>query len=503
MNYYLSARNILNIAVFTFSESLCSTVLALLIGIPAAYFVARKKFLGRRFISVFSAVPLCVPALIIALGYITSFGNAGFVNRFLMSLFKLKNPPLSFLYSFWGIVITQGFYEFPIVMKTVADSWAELNSDEADTARLLGAGEFKVFRTVTLFQLLPSIVSACIPVFIFCFFSFMIVLLFGRTGAVTFEVAVYHSAKSSLDFKSAAVLGLCETLCSFAMLFLYAKAEGISGGSKGISFIDDDYRKKLSGLREKILFTLLAFIIIVFFLFPLLSILISSVYLRSGREYVFSFASWLRMFRMKSFASSVKNTFVTGMFTGLFCTATGFAYSVFLRLKDPLNSNALLKTLPLLPMSISSVLTGLILTFIFRWGTAFLLVIAQTALFWPFAFRQIHSHMVKIPDDVISQGKILSCRFSTFVFKIILPYCFTGIVSAFCFCFALSAGDATLPLILSIPKFDTLALFTYRLAGSYHFPEACAAGLLTGIFCMLLFVIAERVQKNNKYNGGL
>ena len=37
--------------------------------------------------------------------------------------------------------------------------------------------------------------------------------------------------------------------------------------------------------------------------------------------------------------------------------------------------------------------------------------------------------MVKIPDDVISQGKILSCRFSTFVFKIILPYCFTGIVS--------------------------------------------------------------------------
>lgn len=497
-SYYLSAKYILNTVAFTFSESLCSTLLALIIGIPAAFFVARRKFFGRKFITLLSAVPLCVPALIIALGYITSFGNAGFVNRFLMAVFNLKTPPLSFLYSFWGIVITQGFYESPIVIKTVSDSWAELNNDEADTARLLGAGEFKVFRSVTLFQLLPSIVSACIPVFLFCFFSFMIVLLFGRTGSVTFEVAVYHSAKSSLDLRSAFLLGLCETACSFLILFAYSRAEIFSGSSKGISFIDDSYRKKIGGGMERILFIAVAFLIALFFLFPLVSIFISSVYFRSGSGYVLSASAWKRMLHLKSFSSSLANTFVTGIFTALLCTVTGFVYSVFLRLTDPLNSNTLLKTLPLLPMCISSVLTGLLLTVIFRRGTPAVLILAQSALFWPFAFRQIHSHVCRIPDDVLSEGKILSCSFFKFVTRIILPYSINGIVSAFCFCFALSAGDATLPLILSIPKFDTLALLTYRLAASYHFSEASAAGFLTGAFCMMLFVIASKIQEKNK-----
>jgi thiamine transport system permease protein len=58
----------------------------------------------------------------------------------------------------------------------------------------------------------------------------------------------------------------------------------------------------------------------------------------------------------------------------------------------------------------------------------------------------------------------------------------------------MSAGDATLPLVLALQKFDTLSLFTYRLAGSYRFPEACASGLVLGLICMTVFSVASHVS---------
>ena len=83
-------------------------------------------------------------------------------NRFLMSVFNLKDAPLKFLYSFWGIVMVQGFYNFPLVMVSVSDSWKTLDRSQADSARLLGAGEIKIFFTITFRQIFPSLVSVIV-----------------------------------------------------------------------------------------------------------------------------------------------------------------------------------------------------------------------------------------------------------------------------------------------------------------------------------------------------
>ena len=90
---------------------------------------------------------------------------AGYINKMLMAAFNLPEPPFTFLYSFWGIVITQGFYNFPLIMKTVADSWECLDVSQAEAAKILGASRWRIFRTITVFQLLPSIVSAYIVFF--------------------------------------------------------------------------------------------------------------------------------------------------------------------------------------------------------------------------------------------------------------------------------------------------------------------------------------------------
>ena len=126
-----------------------------------------------------------------------------------------------------------------------------------------------------------------------------------------------------------------------------------------------------------------------------------------------------------------------------------------------------------------------------------MLIIAQTALTWPIAFRQIHAQISKIPNGTIEAAKLLSKDRAEVFFRIYIPSAIRGILSAFCFCFSISAGDTTLPLVLSIPKFDTLALFTYRMAGAYRFHEAAAAGTILGLLCIAFFAISNTLSKRN------
>ena len=123
---------LLRTALFTFEVALGSTFIALVIGIPAAFFTARRNFFGRSFLLSLSSIPFCIPALIVALGFVSFFGFNGTCNRLLITIFHFKDPPLRFLYSFKGIILAEGFYNFPLVMSIVNDNWERLPSEESN-----------------------------------------------------------------------------------------------------------------------------------------------------------------------------------------------------------------------------------------------------------------------------------------------------------------------------------------------------------------------------------
>ena len=82
---------------------------------------------------------------------------------------------------------------------------------------------------------------------------------------------------------------------------------------------------------------------------------------------------------------------------------------------------------------------------------------------------------------------VLSKNVINSIFRIYIPSAKKYLLSSFGFCFAVSIGDATMPLILSINNFNTLALYTYRLAGSYKFSAACACGAIIAVLSALIF----------------
>ncbi|WP_407427964.1 ABC transporter permease, partial [Treponema sp.] len=364
-------QNIIYLSAFTVFQALCSTLTALLIGLPAAFFTAKRNFIGKKFLLSLSSVPFCVPSLLIALAFVSCFGISGLLNSIIKFFAPDNYSPVALLYSFSGIIIAQGFYNFPLVMKSINDSWKQIPEETAETARLLGAGEWKVFRTITIHQLMPSIASSCMLVFLYCYFSFMIILLFGSVGCSTLEVEVYKAAKITLDFKYAFYLGSLETLLACIFVAFYSLLENKSFKIQGQTFSNHSAAANISSLSEKFFAFIIFSLIFVFFIAPLLSILYNAV---SSKNDFLTLKNISHIIQMKGFFKALFTTFFCAVSTGFCSSVLAFLYAVYIRTKDPFSKNLFFRILPMIPLAVSGVILGILITVIVRKGNIILLI---------------------------------------------------------------------------------------------------------------------------------
>ncbi|ULQ61085.1 iron ABC transporter permease [Brucepastera parasyntrophica] len=467
------------------------------IGLPAAFFTARRTFPGRRVLLAFSGIPLCVPPVIIALAFVLFYGRQGYINTFLMRVTGAGEPPLNFLYSLAGVVIAHGFYNFPVVLRTVSQVWERLPEAEEDAARLLGAGRFRIFRTITLPRLAPAILSAAVLVFLYCFFSFIIVLLFGGVGGTTLEVELYQAARSSLNFRFAGIIALTETAAAVCVVVFYTHLQKkLRDGNSGLQVLRTRPRFRKAG--EKTVFALYAVFLLFFFVGPLASILFRSFTVYTNDAYSgsvrFGLQAWKTFFSRPGFFPALANTCIAGLSAALISTAAALFLSFYecLHVSSRKGLKTAFRIIPLMPLAVSSVMLGFGWTLLVPRGNMFVLILAQAALAWPFAWTQIQASLGRVPPGILDSARLLSAGLPDIAFRTLLPLVKKGIFSGAAFVFAISAGDASLPLVLSIGGFENLGLMLYRLMGSYRFSEACVCAVVLTLLTGFVFLLQDR-----------
>ncbi len=481
---------IFRIAAFTVSQAFFSSALACTVGFAAAYFCARKNFRGRKFLMALSSVPLCVPAIIVALSFIIFFGNNGILNSFLKSLLNQDEPPVNFVFSMTGVIIIHGFYNFPLAMKTISQVWERLSEDEPNAALLLGASKFRIFKTITFPALLNSIAVSFLLIFLFCFFSFIIILLFGGLALTTLEVELYKAARTKLDMSLAAKIALTEISAALILILIYSnlqkKMRVQNENLKGIR-----ERTAIKGFGQKVFFSFTIFIIILFLIAPLFSIFLHSTYnvnYTSIFNKFFYFKAWKNIFLSRTFWTALWTSIKIGILTAL----VSLIASLFFAYITVFYNRRKIYAVPYLPLAVSSVMLG------FGWlllkpnGTELILIFAQSSLAWPFAWTQIQTSLLRIPQNIINAAVLLSPDKKKAFFKVIVPLCKKGIFSALAFVFAISAGDASLPIVLNIPRFNNLALLIFDYASSYRFVESSAVAVVLSLMTGFVFFLQEK-----------
>ena len=475
------------------SQAGVSTVLALVIGLPGAYLMALRRFSGKRILAALSSVPFCVPPLIVAIAFVLYYGRNGWLNAILMKLFSLHTPPLTFLYSFGGIVLTHGFYNFPLVLRMVGDAWSMTPQSHEDAASLLGASRFRVLRTVTLPALAPAIGAAASLVFLLCFFSFVIVLLFGGPGVATPEVELYRAARFEFDRPLASAFALAETLVALVVLWLYAALEK----KARLERLDSVRPRVTSPIRSArgLLFTVIyGLCLLVFFIGPLASIVFESFSVRSSAHGAGTIGAgnYIELFQGGGFPAIMGNTIWLGLASAGLASIAGFMFSVGLKNhRSPLLS----RVLPMLPLAVSGIVLAYGWSRILGGGSALAVVSVQAVSSYPFILRAIQGS-IGVSDEKYAEAALTlgSSRLGA-ILRIRLPLAFPALLSGFAFAFAISAGDANALIVSPVAGLETLALYLFRLAGSYRFNEACAAAVVLATITGFVFLMKD------SYNG--
>ncbi|KOX05936.1 ABC transporter permease [Streptomyces sp. NRRL B-3648] len=209
----VSQPDIRHVLWFTTWQALASTVLTLLLALPAAYVLARLDFPGRQLLRAVVTVPFVLPTVVAGSAFLALVGRHGLLDQ----LWGVRLDT-----TVWAILLAHVFFNYAVVVRTVGGLWAQLDPRQEEAARMLGASPLRAWRKVTLPALAPAVAAAALMVFLFTFTSFGVVQILGGPTFSTVEVEIYRQTSEVFDLSTAAVLTLVQFAAVGAILAVHA-----------------------------------------------------------------------------------------------------------------------------------------------------------------------------------------------------------------------------------------------------------------------------------------
>ena len=137
-----------------------SVLMCLPAAILIAWLLARRRFHGRALVDALVHLPLVLPP--VAVGYL------------LLLIFGVRGPVGGWLHREWGLdliftrngaALATAVMTFPVMVRAMRISLENVDHGLEDAARMLGAGPFDRFATVTLPLMLPGVLAGMIMAF--------------------------------------------------------------------------------------------------------------------------------------------------------------------------------------------------------------------------------------------------------------------------------------------------------------------------------------------------
>jgi molybdate transport system permease protein len=133
-----------------------ATLLSLLLGVPLAWLLARTSMPGRRLLRALVVVPLVLPPVVGGVALLLAFGRRGVLGRLLVEAGAVP------AFTTWGVVLAETFVAMPFLVLIVEGALAGLPRGPEEVATTLGAGPVRVFLSVTLPSIAPSVAAGAV-----------------------------------------------------------------------------------------------------------------------------------------------------------------------------------------------------------------------------------------------------------------------------------------------------------------------------------------------------
>jgi thiamine transport system permease protein len=490
---------------FTFFQATLSALLTLLIGLPGAVLFARFDFPGKSLLRALTTVPFLLPTVVVAAGFNALLGPRGWLNLALMQALSLSSPPVQFVGTLGAILVAHVFYNATIIIRLVGNALEHLDTRVEGAARSLGADTPRLWWNVILPMLRPSILAACLLVFLFDFTSFGVILLLGGPTFATLEVEIYIQALQFLNLPLAAALSVLQLLCTLVFSIVYTRLSARASvqsepRATGVR------RARSSGAKAFVVVT--CAVLFTFFVLPMLALPLRSIArLDADRAQLTGFQPGLTTdYYTELFINRRDSLFyvppVQAAMNSLTYAGATIVLSLLLGfpaaagLARPGRIEKILDPVYILPLGASAV--TLALGFIVAFGrlllSPWMVPLAHALIALPFVIRTLQPALASIPDRLRQAAASLGASPLQVWLNVEWPILRRATLTAATFAFTISLGEFGATLLLARPDLPTIPVAIYRFLsqpGGSNYGQAMAMATLLMILTTAGILLIE------------
>jgi thiamine transport system permease protein len=497
---------VLDVAWFTLWQAVLSTLLTVVLALPAAYLFARFDFPGKRLLGALAIVPFVLPTVVVASAFLALLGPRSPLNAFITQTLGVDPSPLRLEHTIWAILLAHVFYNYAVVLRIVGGIWSQVDPRLEEAARVLGASRWQAFRHVTLPLLRPAVASAASIVFLFTFTSFGVILILGGPRFATLEVEIYRQTAQLLDLRVAATLSLLQMSALAALLFFYARYQAVLAVGLRLLPAHLTARKPRTQAERIFVAATLGFVGLLLGL-PLLVLIERS--LASGQGYgLTNFTTLFAQERASALfvppVEAVRNSLVFAVIATAISLALGLLASAVISYRRGTLAHGF-DALLMLPLGTSAVIVGF--GFLLSLGrlpldlrtSPALIPIAHALVALPFIIRAVAPVMRSIDRRLREAAMVLGASPNRAWREVDLPIISRAALVGAGFAFAVSLGEFGATVFIARPDAPTMPLAVFRLLSQ---PGGLSFGQAMAMSALLMLVTAAAILLFDRFRSG-
>ena len=481
-------RALINSFKVTFSV----TILAILVGVPIAYFMSKYQIKGRRFLEIVIIISMMSPAFIGAYSWILLLGRNGVVTRFMSEHIGINTPSI---YGFGGILLVFTLKLYPFIYMYVSGALKKFDVSLEEAAESLGChGPRKLFGIV-LPLITPSIFAGALMVFMNSLADFGTPQLIGE-GFVTMPVLVYSEFVSEMGGEAHFAAAMADIMIFITAVMFTLQKSYINRKSYTMSSLRPIQKGELHGMRSLLVHGFI-YLVVLLSIIPQLTVIYTSFLNTNGSIFLpgYSLVSYRKIF--STLGTAIRNTYLYGAAAILLILVLGvlIAY-ISVRRRNVLTG--IIDTITMMPYIIPGSVLGITLLLSFNKkpvilsGTAFIIIISLVIRRLPYTLRSSSAILYQIDPNLEEASISLGCRPMRTFFRITLIMMLPGVMSGAILSWITVINELSSSVILYSGKTRTMsvAIYTEVVRGNYGTAAALSTVLIVSTIISLVIFLS-------------
>jgi len=205
----------------TFEISLLSVALTFLVSYPLALLLLRLGPGLRSALLTMTFISLAASLIVRNYGWLVVLADQGPVNNILVWLGLFEHSQ-RLVYNKWATIVGLVHYCMPFMILPVYGALLRIPQSQLDSARILGAGDWTVLRTVVLPLSMPGIFGGTTLCFAICASAFVTPLMLGSPSTAMMSQVAAEQLLIQLNFPFGSAMIFTLTALMFLLVFAYA-----------------------------------------------------------------------------------------------------------------------------------------------------------------------------------------------------------------------------------------------------------------------------------------